>query len=82
MKSHWILHNGKRVFISEFSNCGTDASLVSKECEAIKEALANEPPEHRPCYKHIFRQKTTRSSDFVCFFNSAFVSIPSRQTPL
>ena len=44
MKSHWMDHNGKRVFISEFSNCGTDAAAVSEECEAVKEALVNEQP--------------------------------------
>lgn len=43
MKSHWILHKNKRVFISEFSNMGTDAQAVSQECEAIKILLVNEP---------------------------------------
>jgi hypothetical protein len=43
MKSHWTLHKNKRVFISEFSNCGTDANAVRQECDAIKIALANEP---------------------------------------
>jgi hypothetical protein len=43
MKSHWVLHKGKRVFISEFSNCGTNADAVRAECAAIKAALANEP---------------------------------------
>lgn len=44
MKSRWVFHQGKRVFISDFSDCGTAALLVSIECDAIKEALANEPP--------------------------------------
>ena len=43
MKSHWTIHNDKRVFISDFSDCGTDAEMVRKECDAIKQALANEP---------------------------------------
>lgn len=44
MKSHWTSHNGKRIFISEFSNCGTDAAAVREECDAIKIALADELP--------------------------------------
>ncbi len=43
MKSHWTLHKNKRVFISDFSNCGTDADAVRAEGEAIKTALQNEP---------------------------------------
>lgn len=44
MNSRWTLHQGKRVFISDFSNCGTAALLVSMECDEIKDALAHEPP--------------------------------------
>ena len=44
MKSYWTTHQGKRIFIAEFSHCGTDADLIHEECEAIKAALANEPP--------------------------------------
>lgn len=43
LKSHWVLHKGRRVFISEFSNCGTNADIVRAECDAVKAALSNEP---------------------------------------
>jgi hypothetical protein len=44
MKSHWVTHQGKRVFISDFSNLNYDVAAVHEECEAIKTALAGEPP--------------------------------------
>jgi hypothetical protein len=44
MKSYWKLHKEQQVFISNFSNMGTDAASVSRECDAIKIALANESP--------------------------------------
>ena len=43
MKSHWIIYNDKRVFISDFSNCGTNAEMVQDECEAIRKVLVSEP---------------------------------------
>jgi len=43
MKSHWMIHKDKRVFISNFSDCGTDAGMVREECSAIEKALVNEP---------------------------------------
>ena len=44
MKSYWTLHKDRRIFIAEFSNCGSDAAAISEECQAIREALVNEPP--------------------------------------
>ena len=44
MKSHWVTHQGKRVFISDFSNLNYDVAAVHEECEAIKVALADELP--------------------------------------
>ena len=43
MKSHWVFHKGKRVFITDFSNYGTNAKALREECDAVKAALANEP---------------------------------------
>ncbi len=45
MKSHWMLHKGRKIFISDFSNMGTDALAVHHECEAIKLSLENEKPQ-------------------------------------
>jgi hypothetical protein len=44
MKSHWVTHQGKRVFIADFSNCGTDAAAIRAECAAIKAELSKELP--------------------------------------
>ena len=43
MKSHWTTHQGKRIFLTDFSNCGTNADALREECDAVKAALANEP---------------------------------------
>ena len=43
MKSYWITHKGKRIFITDFSNCGTNADMLRKECDAVKTTLASEP---------------------------------------
>jgi hypothetical protein len=44
MKSYWVTHRGKRIFISDFSNLEYDVAAVHEECEAIKVTLADEPP--------------------------------------
>ena len=44
MRSHWMIYKGRRVFISEFSNLGTDAAAVREECEAIKAVLEAQKP--------------------------------------
>lgn len=43
MKSRWITHREKRIFISDFSNYGNDALAVREECEAIRLILQDEP---------------------------------------
>jgi hypothetical protein len=44
MKSHWSVYQGKRVFMTDFSNCGNNAQAVREECDAIKALLASELP--------------------------------------
>jgi len=44
MKSYWITYHDRKIFIADFSNCNTDAGAIHEECQAIKAALANEPP--------------------------------------
>ena len=44
MKSHWMMHQGKRVFITDLSNHAASASAVHEECEAIKAVLLGEQP--------------------------------------
>jgi hypothetical protein len=43
MKSHWLEHKGKRVFIADFSNFRDDGAGVRAECQAIKNELGLEP---------------------------------------
>lgn len=44
MKSHWVEHKGKKVFIAEFSNFGTDSSALLAEAGEILQVLTREPP--------------------------------------
>ncbi len=44
MKSHWLTHKDVSVFMADFSQLGNDAAKVAAECEAIKLALAAQPP--------------------------------------
>lgn len=44
MKSRWVEHNGKRIFIADFSNYGTDNVALSAECRSVREMLREEPP--------------------------------------
>lgn len=43
MKSHWITHGGKRIFLVDYSNFGSDAALMREEAKAIVEAVTREP---------------------------------------
>jgi hypothetical protein len=36
MKSHWIEHKGKRIFIADFSNFRDDGAGIRAECQAIE----------------------------------------------
>jgi hypothetical protein len=44
MKSHWIMHQGKRVFMSDLSNYAASAIAIREECDAIKAILLGEQP--------------------------------------
>lgn len=44
MKSHWVEHVGKRVFIADFRSFGTDASGLQQECDDILVELSTHPP--------------------------------------
>jgi hypothetical protein len=43
MKSRWVEHKSKRVFIADFSNFHDDGAGVRAECLAIKDELDHEP---------------------------------------
>jgi len=44
MRSYWIRRNGKRIFIADFSNLGSDAKAVYSETQAIQGILKLETP--------------------------------------
>ena len=44
IKSHWIQHNNKRVFIGIFTNLGGDANAMRAQLESIKEVIPQELP--------------------------------------
>lgn len=44
MKSYWVEHKGKRVFIAEFSHFGEDSASLKLEGDEIIEILLKEPP--------------------------------------
>ena len=44
MKSHWIEYKGKRVFIAEYSNFGTDTNALFTESSEILQVITKEPP--------------------------------------
>ncbi len=45
MKSYWTEHQGKRVFIAEYSNFGLNSAALQKEADEIIAALQREPPD-------------------------------------
>jgi hypothetical protein len=42
MKSRWVEHKGKRVFIAEYSQFGSDSVALKKEAEYVIESLTKE----------------------------------------
>jgi hypothetical protein len=44
MKSHWVEHKGRRVFIAEYSHFGNDSASLQKEADETIETLLKEPP--------------------------------------
>jgi len=45
MKSRWMEHNGKRVFIADFSHFGDDSTSLKKEANEVIKILSKEPPD-------------------------------------
>jgi hypothetical protein len=43
MKSRWVEHKGKRIFIADFSGFGDDTNALQKECDAILAEVKKEP---------------------------------------
>lgn len=44
MKSHWVEHKGKRVFMAEYSNFGMNSAALQQEVNEILAVLQNQPP--------------------------------------
>jgi hypothetical protein len=43
MKSHWIEHQGKRIFYADYSGLGSDTSALHQEVSEAVEMLSREP---------------------------------------
>jgi hypothetical protein len=43
MKSHWVEHQGKRVFLADYSGLGDDSNAIYAEGQQIIHELMNEP---------------------------------------
>jgi hypothetical protein len=44
MKSHWVEHQGKRIFIADFSGFGMNSEALQEEANEIITMLKQEPP--------------------------------------
>jgi hypothetical protein len=44
MKSHWITHQGRRMFYADYSNFGTNLDALQAELDTVVAALSQEPP--------------------------------------
>jgi hypothetical protein len=44
MKSHWIAHQGWRIFYADYSNLGTNIDALQVELDAVVATLSQEPP--------------------------------------
>ena len=43
MKSHWLGHQGKRVFVADYSDLGDDSEAIYAEGQQVIHELMNEP---------------------------------------
>jgi hypothetical protein len=43
MKSHWMEHGDRRVFIADFRGFGMDTSGLQRECDDIRAELTSQP---------------------------------------
>lgn len=43
MKSRWVTHKGKRIFIADYSEHGTNLDVVQVEVAAVIETISQEP---------------------------------------
>jgi len=44
MKSHWIEHNGKRIFYADYSGFGDDTQQLKQEMEPAIQLISEQPP--------------------------------------
>lgn len=60
MNSRWEKHKGKRIYISDFSNCGTNASKVKEEADEVISTLNQEPKNSVLSLANVEGTKATR----------------------
>ncbi|HZY41001.1 MAG TPA: hypothetical protein VFF59_03280 [Anaerolineae bacterium] len=44
MRSHWITHQGQRIFYADYSNFGTNMDALKTELDAVVATVSQEPP--------------------------------------
>jgi hypothetical protein len=77
MKSYWVIHKGKRVFIANFSNFDMDSAALAQECDYIISELQKEPlgsvlsitnaegTVASPANLNVFKNMLPRSNKFI-----------------
>ena len=44
MKSHWITHQGRRIFYADYADFGADMDALKAELSAVVATITQEPP--------------------------------------
>jgi hypothetical protein len=60
MKSRWVEHKGKRIYISDYSNNGINSTAVRNEAEEVIKTLTKEPPNSVLSVTNVDGTKATR----------------------
>ena len=63
MKSHWVEHKGKRVFIADYSGLSMDFSALQQEADYVVATLIKEPPNSALTITNV--TETTATADNV-----------------
>ena len=78
MKSHWITHQGQRIFYADYSNFGTDMDALKGELTAVTQTVMLEPPASvkvlnnvqgttgAPGATALLRETVTKTNPYVC----------------
>jgi len=62
VKSHWVEHKGKRVFIADYSEFGVNSFGLNKEAKEIIETLSKEPADSVPSISKVDGTSATKDN--------------------